>query len=52
MCFFMIKYSIRMINSMDMKLKGKASVEFWVNYVISIFDLTHYLDHVFFKVKF
>ena len=48
----MVKYSIGMINSMDMKKKGKASVEFWVNYVISIFGITHYLDHVFFNVKF
>ena len=41
-----------MVGPIDVKQKGGASVGFWVNYVISTFDLTHDFDLGFFKVKF
>ena len=41
-----------MVGPIDVKWKGSALVEYWVNYVTSTFDLTHDLDFWFFKVKF
>ena len=38
--------------SNDVKQKVGALVRYWVNYVTLTFDLTHYLDVWFFKVKF
>ena len=56
MCFFKVKHSIGYISGMvgpiDVRRKGGASVGFWVNCVISIFDLTHDLELWFAKVKF
>ena len=40
------------VGPVDVKRKGSTSVEYWVNYVTLIFDLTHDLDLGFFKVKF
>ena len=54
--FFKVKQSFGHISGMarliDMKRKGYASVGYWMNYVTSTFDLTHDLDHGFFKVNF
>ena len=33
-----------MVGLIDMKRKGSASVEYWVNYVTFNFDFTHDLD--------
>ena len=56
MCFFKVKHSIGhtsgMVGLIDVKQKGSALVGYWVNYVTSIFDLTHDCDLWFFKVKF
>ena len=41
-----------MVDPIDMKQKGCASVGYWVNYVTLTFDLTHDLDLGIFKVKF
>ena len=56
MCFFQVKHSIGQISGMvgpiDVKRKGCASVEYWVNYVTLTFDLTHDLDLVVSRSKF
>ena len=41
-----------MVGPIDVKRKGSASVGYWVQYVALTFDLTHGLDHGYFKVKF
>ena len=41
-----------MVGPIDVKWKGGASIGYWVNYVTLTFDLTHDLDHWFFKAKF
>ena len=51
-CFFFSRSNSWMVGPIDVKRKGGASVECWVNYVTSTFDLTHDLDLRFFKVKF
>ena len=56
MCFFKVNHSIGrisvMVDPIDAKQIGGASVGYWVNYVTLTFDLTHDLDVWFFKVKF
>ena len=57
MFFYKVKHSFGHISGMvgpiDVKRKGSASdVGYWVFYVTLTFDLTHYLDLGFFKVKF
>ena len=56
MCFFKVKHYFEHISGMvgpiDMKRKGCASVEYWVNFVTLTFDLTQDLDLGFVKVKF
>ena len=41
-----------MVGPIDVKRKGGASVEYWVNYVTLTFDLTHDLDLVVSRSKF
>ena len=41
-----------MVGLIDVKLKGGASVEYWVTYLALTFDLTYDIDIGFFKVKF
>ena len=41
-----------MVCPIDVKRKGGASVEYWVNYVTLTFDLTHDLDLVVSRSKF
>ena len=54
--FFKVKHYFGhiswMVGPIDVKQKGSASVEYWVQYVTLTFDLTHYLDLGYFKVKF
>ena len=56
MSFFKVKHYFGHISGMvgliDVKQKGSALVEFWVQYVTLTFDLTHDLDLGCFKVKF
>ena len=56
MCFFKVKLSIGQISGMvgpiDVKRKGGASVEYWVDYVTLTFNLTHDLDLVVSRSKF
>ena len=56
MCFFKVKHYFGHISGMvgpiDVKWKGRASVGYWVWYVILTFDLTHDLDLGCFKIKY
>ena len=56
MCFFKVKHYFGHISGMVgliyVKQKGSASVGYWVQYVILIFELTYDLDLGCFKVKF
>ena len=56
MCFFKVKHYFDhmsgMIGPIDVKLKGSASVGYWVQYVTLTFDLNHDLDLGCLKVKF
>ena len=56
MCFFKVKryfgHISGMIDQIDVKRKGSASVGYWAQYVTLTFDLTHDLDLGCFKVKF
>ena len=56
MCFFKVKHYFGHISAMvgpiDVKQKGSASVQYWVQYVTLTFDLTHDPDLGCFKVKF
>ena len=55
-CFFKFKHYFGHISGMvgpiDVKRKGSALVEYWVQFVTLTFDLTHDLDLGCFKVKF
>ena len=56
MCFFKAKHYfghiLGMVGPIDVKLKGNASVGYWVQFVTLTFDLTHDFDLGCFKVKF
>ena len=41
-----------MVDPIDVKRKGAASIGYWINYMTLNFDPTHEFDLRFFKVKF
>ena len=47
-----IGHILGLVGQIDIKQKGNALFDYWVNYVTLISDLTFYLDFGFFQVKF